>query len=68
MLYKSTVALVRAYANVVRMHLLIFFFVGAAFLHLDNAFVYAVVFAIYFLPWRLLLRPAHSDAGASPQA
>jgi len=42
------------YKNVVRMHLLIFFFAGAAFAKLDNFVVYAVVYAVYFFPWRLV--------------
>jgi len=44
------------YKNVVRMHLLIFFFVFAHFMHLENFAVYAVVYAVYFFPWRLLGR------------
>lgn len=42
------------YKNVVRMHLLIFFFVGAHALKLDHFLLYAVVYAVYFFPWRLL--------------
>lgn len=42
------------YRNVIRMHLLIFFFAGAHFAHLENFYVYAVVYAVYFFPWRLL--------------
>lgn len=42
------------YKNVVRMHLLIFFFAAAHFARLDHFFVYAVVYAVYFFPWRLL--------------
>jgi hypothetical protein len=42
------------YFNVGRMHLLIFFFAGAYFAEIDNFFVYAVVYAAYFFPWRLL--------------
>ena len=45
------------YKNVVRMHLLIFFFAFAHFARLENFAVYAVVYAAYFFPWRLL-RPA----------
>jgi hypothetical protein len=41
-----------AYANVVRMHLLIFFFAFTAAVGLDGFFVYAVVYAAYFWPWR----------------
>lgn len=42
------------YKNVVRLHLLIFFFAAAHFAKLDNFLVYAVVSAVYFFPWRLL--------------
>jgi hypothetical protein len=42
------------YKNVIRLHLLIFFFAGAHFLKLDSFFVYAVVYAVYFFPWRLI--------------
>ncbi len=42
------------YKNVVRLHLLIFFFAGAHFAKLDNFLVYTVVYAVYFFPWRLL--------------
>jgi Family of unknown function (DUF6498) len=42
------------YINVLRMHLLIFFFVFARGVHLDNAWVYIVVFAVYYFPWRFL--------------
>ena len=41
------------YKNVVRLHLLIFFFAFAKFAALENFFVYAVVYATYFFPWRL---------------
>jgi hypothetical protein len=47
------------YRNVVRMHMLIFFFVFTRFFAgLDNFAVYAVVYAVYFFPWRLVRRPA----------
>lgn len=42
------------YVNVVRMHLLIFFFAGAAAIKLESFAVYAVVYFVYFFPWRLL--------------
>lgn len=45
------------YKNVIRMHLLIFFFAGAHFARLDHFLIYAVVYAVYFFPWRLLQRP-----------
>jgi hypothetical protein len=44
------------YKNVIRMHLLIFFFAFAHFVHLENFAVYAVVYFAYFFPWRLLKR------------
>ncbi|MDP3071550.1 MAG: DUF6498-containing protein [Opitutaceae bacterium] len=47
-------ALLAPYKNVVRMHLLIFFFAGAHFAGLDNFAVYAVVYAVYFFPWAWL--------------
>jgi|CXWL01.1.fsa_nt_gi hypothetical protein len=46
--------LMAPYKNVIRLHLLIFFFAGAHFAGLDNFLVYAVVYAVYFFPWRLL--------------
>jgi hypothetical protein len=46
------------YVKVVRMHLLIFFFAFAHAVGLDNFAVYAVVYAVYFFPWRLLSRRA----------
>lgn len=42
------------YKNVVRMHLLIFFFAAAHFAKLESFLVYLVVYAVYFFPWRLL--------------
>lgn len=50
------------YKNVIRLHLLIFFFAGAHFLRLDSFLVYAVVYAAYFFPWRLVLRERASVA------
>lgn len=44
------------YKNVVRLHLLIFFFAFAHFARLDSFLVYAVVYAVYFFPWRLVRR------------
>ncbi len=41
------------YRNVVRLHLLIFFFAFAHFAKLDSFLVYVVVYAVYFFPWRL---------------
>ena len=42
------------YRNVVRMHLLIFFFAFASAASLDSFAIYGVVYAVYFFPWRLL--------------
>lgn len=42
------------YKNVVRMHLLIFFFAFAHFAKFESFLVYAVVYAVYFFPWRVL--------------
>jgi hypothetical protein len=48
----------KPYRNVARMHLLIFFFFFAHFARLDSFAVYAVVYAAYFFPWRLVRRSA----------
>ena len=53
------------YKNVLRMHLLIFFFFFAHFAHLENFAVYAVVYAAYFFPWRLVRRPVTPAAEIS---
>jgi len=53
---KKSNALMAPYRNVIRLHLLIFFFAAAHFLRLDHFWVYAVVYAVYFFPWRLLKR------------
>ena len=54
------------YRNVVRLHLLIFFFAFAHFAKLESFLVYAVVYAVYFFPWRMLksnpLREPRMDA------
>jgi hypothetical protein len=53
------------YANVMRMHMLIFFFAFAHFAKLENFAVYAVVYAVYFFPWRLVRRRSlYTPAGA----
>jgi len=46
------------YKNVVKLHLLIFFFAGAHFARLDSFIVYAAVYAVYFFPWRRVWRRA----------
>ena len=45
-------AMARPYINVVRMHLLIFFFAFSHAMHVDSFAVYAVVYFVYFFPWR----------------
>jgi len=55
------------YRNVVRMHMLIFFFFLAHFARLENFAVYAVVYAVYFFPWRLVRRPATRATSVSFQ-
>jgi hypothetical protein len=44
------------YRNVIRMHMLIFFFAFAHFARLENFAVYAVVYLVYFFPWRVFKR------------
>jgi hypothetical protein len=44
-------AMKRPYVNVVRMHLLIFFFAFAYFLKIDSFIVFTVVYFVYFFPW-----------------
>ena len=53
------------YRNVIRMHLLIFFFFFAHFARLENFAVYAVVYAVYFFPWRLVRRAPAPAASVS---
>lgn len=55
------------YRNVMRMHFLIFFFFFAHFARLENFAVYAVVYAVYFFPWRLVRR-ASPAKGITPTA
>jgi len=51
------------YRNVVRMHLLIFFFAFAHFAQVDTFAVFTVVYAAYFFPWRLLSKGAQGAQG-----
>ncbi len=44
--------MMRPYANVIRMHLLIFFFAAAHIARLENFILYAVAYAAYFFPWQ----------------
>lgn len=51
---KKGAMMMAPYRNVLRMHGLIFFFAFAHFTRLDGFLVYAVVYAVYFFPWRLV--------------
>jgi hypothetical protein len=55
------------YRNVIRLHMLIFFFFFAHLARLENFAVYAVVYAVYFFPWRLVRKPATQPAPISAQ-
>lgn len=48
----------RPYLNVVRLHLLIFFCAAVHAAALGGFSVYAVIYAVYFFPWRLVIRKA----------
>lgn len=47
-------AMMRPYINVVRMHLLIFFFAFTHTLSPDSFLIYATVYTVYFFPWQEL--------------
>ena len=53
-------ALMKPYANVVRMHLLIFVFMGLTALELSDLAIYPVL-AFYFFPWSVLVRGAKAS-------
>ena len=53
---RFSVGMMAPYRNVVRMHMLIFFFAFAHAAGLESFPVYAVVYAAYFFPWRLVRR------------
>ena len=55
------------YRNVLRLHMLIFFFFFAHLARLENFAVYAVVYAVYFFPWRLVRKPTTQPAPLSAQ-
>jgi hypothetical protein len=44
-------AMFRPYANVIRMHLLIFFFAFSSALKFDSFYVYSAIYLSYFFPW-----------------
>ncbi|CAM2922595.1 DUF6498-containing protein [Rariglobus hedericola] len=48
--------MMKPYVNVIRLHLLIFFFAFAHAMKWESFAIYAVVYAVYFFPWRLVLK------------
>lgn len=58
-------ALSAPYRNVIRLHLLIFAFVGLQAVGLDGAPVFVLVYATYFFPWRVLRKPSASPVAAA---
>jgi hypothetical protein len=61
---QASAAMLAPYRNVVRMHLLIFFFAFAHFAGVDSFVVYAIVYAVYFFPWRLIRHNTTATAAA----
>jgi hypothetical protein len=61
-------AFAEPYKNVLRMHFVIMFFCFVDFLGLENFFVYAVVYAVYFFPWRLVRNEGPDSASARAAA
>jgi hypothetical protein len=58
----SRADLMAPYRNVIRMHLLIFFFAAAHALRWESFAVYGVVYAAYFFPWRVFRRASATPA------
>jgi hypothetical protein len=58
-------SMMEPYKNVMRMHLMIFLFVGAIVLHFDNFRTVALIYAVYFFPWSLLARRSRQTAPAT---
>ncbi len=44
----------RPYINVIRMHLLIFFFAGCHAFKIESFWIFVVVYAVYFFPWKVI--------------
>lgn len=68
---KSEVAqdfLFRPYLNVVRMHILIFFFGLAHAFKIDSFLVYAVVYFVYFFPWSEFRKKKKEGKGPNRQS
>ncbi len=55
--------MVKPYVNVIRLHVLIFFFAFANHVGWENFAVYAGVYVVYFFPWRLLAGRSNTTAG-----
>lgn len=53
-------AFAKAYANVIRMHILIFVFAGLSIAHATDLALYPVL-AFYFFPWGRVLRKSEAD-------
>ena len=51
---KSTNMMAAPYKNVIKMHMMIFFFLGCSFLKLEGFLVYAVVYFVFFFPMEIL--------------
>lgn len=49
-------AMFRPYINVVRMHILIFFFAFSAIMQVETFVIYATVYFVYFFPWSEIWR------------
>lgn len=62
---RASAAMLAPYRNVIRMHLLIFFFAFAHFAGLDSFVVYTIVYAVYFFPWRLVQRAQAGEVALS---
>jgi len=58
----------RPYLNVVRMHLLIFFFAICHTLKLDGFPIYLVVYSVYFFPWSAFRKSADDAPEAQREA
>jgi hypothetical protein len=58
----------RPYLNVVRMHVLIFFFAFCHALKIDSFPIYVVVYAVYFFPWSILRKDAGNPQQVQSQA
>ena len=58
----------RPYLNVIRMHMLIFFFAISRALKIDSLPIYIVVYAVYFFPWSAFRKTAETSQALSRQA